>query len=73
MSKSCIMKSNKIPPFTLRLNPNYIDKLKYIAKQNGRSTTKEIEQLVIRHIKEFEEKNYPITQEDIDRMYNSDY
>lgn len=67
------MGRNTFPQFGLRLNPILSDKIKYIAKENGRSATKEIEQLVIRHIKEFEEKNYPITQEDIDRMYNSDY
>ena len=67
------MGRNTFPQFGLRLNPILSDKIKDIAKENGRSATKEIEQLVIRHIKEFEEKNYPITQEDIDRMYNSDY
>ena len=34
-----------------------MDKLKYIADYNGRSANKEIEQLVIKHVRDFEKEN----------------
>lgn len=47
------MKNNLIR-FTLRINKNLLDKLEYIAKYEFRSKNKEIEQLIKRHISEFE-------------------
>jgi len=38
-----------------------MDKLKYIALRNGRSANKEIEQLIIKHIIDFEESHGDIT------------
>ena len=46
--------AKKYPQFPLKIDPNYLDKMKYIANENGRSTNKEIEQLIIRYIKEYE-------------------
>ncbi len=40
--------------FTLRLNPMYRSKIKYMATQNGRSQNKEIETAVKRYIADFE-------------------
>ena len=31
------------PQFSLKIAPDYLDKLKYIANENGRSANKEIE------------------------------
>lgn len=46
--------AKKYPQFPLKIDPDYLDKMKYIANENGRSTNKEIEQLIIRYIKEYE-------------------
>ena len=50
------MKDN-LPRYTLRINQNLLDKLDYIAKYEGRSKNKEIEQLIKKHILEFEKIN----------------
>jgi hypothetical protein len=34
-----------------------MDKLKFIAEYNGRSANKEIEQLILQHIADYEEKH----------------
>jgi hypothetical protein len=47
------MKDN-LPRYTLRIERTDLDKLAYIADYNGRSTNREIEFLVRRHIREFE-------------------
>ena len=41
-----------------------MDKLKYIADRSGRSANKEIEQLIIRHIEEWEKAHGPILFDD---------
>ena len=43
--------------FGLRVDPALMKKLKYIASYNGRSANKEIEQLIIKHVQQFEKKN----------------
>ena len=52
--------ASKHPMFGLRIPPELMDKLKYIADYNGRSANKEIEQLVIKHVSNFEKNNGPI-------------
>ena len=42
--------AKKYPQFPLKIDPDYLDKMKYIANENGRSTNKEIEQLILKHI-----------------------
>ncbi len=59
------MKDN-LPRYTLRINQNLLDKLDYIAKYEGRSKNKEIEQLIKKHILEFEKINGEI------KLYNND-
>ncbi len=49
------MPSN-LPRFTLRTSQEYIDKIAYIAEKECRTTTKEIEYLIIREIQEYEAK-----------------
>ena len=44
---------------------------KYIANENGRSTNKEIEQLIIRYIKEYEKTYGEIEKEDIEYFFKS--
>ncbi len=48
--------------FTFRTTRDVIDKIKYIAESNGRSTNKEIEQLVIQAIKTYERENGEISE-----------
>ena len=46
---------HKNPHYALRIPTETMDKLKFIAEYNGRSANKEIEQLIIKHIKENED------------------
>ncbi|MBQ8885119.1 MAG: Arc family DNA-binding protein [Clostridia bacterium] len=61
----------RFPQFPIRINPDYINKIRYIATENSRSANKEIEQLIIRYIKEYESRNGEIETEDIERMLAS--
>ena len=47
--------------YPLRLPDEMMDKLKVIAKDNGRSVNKEIELLVRQSIKQYEQENGEIT------------
>jgi predicted DNA-binding protein len=57
-----------LPHFAIRIPKELIGKLSYIARENGRSANKEIEQLIIKHVKDFEERFFEITPEDIERL-----
>lgn len=46
---------SKLPHYALRIPVSLMDKLKYIAAYNGRSANKEIEQLIIKHVADFEQ------------------
>lgn len=49
MKKDC-------PKFTLRVSKGLLYKLSYISEFNGRTKNREIEQLLKKHINEFEKK-----------------
>ena len=51
---------HKNPHYALRIPTATMDKLKYIAAYNGRSANKEIEQLILRHIQEWEHEHEKI-------------
>ena len=51
----------KNPHYALRIPTETMDKLKYIADRNGRSANKEIEQLILKHIEEWERQHGEIT------------
>lgn len=55
---------SKLPHYALRIPKETMDKLKYIAEYNGRSANKEIEQLILRHIREWEAIQGPISLDD---------
>lgn len=55
---------SKLPHYALRIPSKTMDKLKYIAERNGRSANKEIEQLILQHIADFEQKNGAILFDD---------
>lgn len=48
---------HKLPQYALRISEEVMDKLKYIAGHNGRSANKEIEQLILAHIAQYENKH----------------
>jgi predicted DNA-binding protein len=52
---------HKNPQYALRIPTNTMDKLKYIAEYNGRSANKEIEQLILAHIADYEQKHGQIS------------
>ncbi|MDY4579376.1 MAG: Arc family DNA-binding protein [Anaerobutyricum hallii] len=58
------MPSN-LPRYTLRMPKEYLQKIRYIAEENGRSANKEIELMVKQRIKEYEQKNGPINLDDL--------
>ena len=49
-----------IARFTLRVNKNLLDKFGYIAEYEGRTKNKELEQMMKKRIREFEEKHRKI-------------
>ncbi len=51
---------HKNPHYALRIPVATMNKLKYIAEYNGRSANKEIEQLILRHIADYEKEYGPI-------------
>lgn len=52
--------TSKINVLGVRLNDSLKEKLKFVADYNGRSMSKEIEQLVIKHVEQFEKEHGPI-------------
>lgn len=58
---------HKDPQYSLRIPKELLNKLKYIAEYNGRSANKEIEQLIIRHVAEWEAANGPIAEDDLNQ------
>ena len=60
--------TERFKQFSMRINPAYIGKIRYIAKFNERSTTKEVEVLIRRHIAEFEAREGEIRPEDIENL-----
>ena len=55
---------SKLPQYGLRIPKEIMDKLKYIANYSGRSANKEIEQLILAHIKGWEREHGPIPFDD---------
>jgi len=49
--------AHRNPHYALRIPEETMDKLKYIAGHNGRSANKEIEQLILAHIAQYEEQH----------------
>ena len=53
----------EVSRYSLRVNPVLLEKLTYIAKFEGRSKAKEIEQLIKKRIAEFEKEHGEIPVE----------
>lgn len=57
--------ASDLPRYTLRMSKEYLQKIRYIAEENGRSANKEIELMVKQRIKEYEQENGPINLDDL--------
>ncbi|MGN1115267.1 MAG: hypothetical protein ACI4TH_01725 [Candidatus Ornithomonoglobus sp.] len=62
------MKDN-LPRYTMRIDRQLLDRLQYIAKYEGRTANKQLEQLVKKCIVEFEQEHGAITDNMINDMY----
>lgn len=49
--------ASNLPRYTLRIPQDILDKIKYIAEENGRSANKEIELMIKQRIKDYESAN----------------
>ena len=56
------MKDN-LSRYTLRVEQELLDKLGYIAEYEGRTKNKELEQMIKKRIRDFEEEHGPIEVE----------
>lgn len=54
-----------LPRYTLRIPKEYLQKIRYIAEENGRSANKEIELMIKQRIKEYENENGSINLDDL--------
>ncbi len=57
--------ASKLPVLGVRIEDDLKERLKYIADYNGRSMNKEIEQLIIRHVRQFEKDNGKIDLKEV--------
>ena len=48
--------ASDLPRYTLRIPQEYLDKIRYIAGENGRSANKEIELMIKKRIKDYEDE-----------------
>lgn len=55
----------------MRIPKELLDRLQFIAKYEGRTANKQLEQLVKRCISEFEKEHVTITDEMINEMYSN--
>ena len=62
---------DKLPRYTMRIERLSLDKLQFIAKYEGRTANKQLEQLVKKCIREFENENGEITEAMIQEMYEN--
>lgn len=54
------MPSN-LPQFTIRIDPELLKKIRYVAEYNARSANREVEVLIRNHVDEFEKQHGKIT------------
>ena len=58
------MPSN-LPQFTIRIEPELLKKLRYIAEYNARSANREVEYLIKQHVFKFEKEHGTISPDDL--------
>ncbi len=49
------MMPSKLPQFTIRIDPELLAKLRYVAEYNARSANREVEMLIKKHVGKFEQ------------------
>lgn len=54
------MPSN-LPQFTIRIEPELLKKIRYVAEYNARSANREVEVLIRQHVDAFEKEHGKIT------------
>lgn len=52
--------NDHLPRYTLRVSEELLDKLGYIAEYEGRTKNRELEQMILKRIREFEKEHGPI-------------
>ena len=57
------MPSN-LPQFTIRIDPELLKKIRYVAEYNARSANREVEVLIRQHVESFEKEHGEITFSD---------
>lgn len=57
-----------MPRYTLRIPKLLLDKIRYIAEENGRSANKEIELMIKKRIKSYEDENGEISPTDLEHL-----
>ncbi len=65
------MAKDNLPRYTMRIERSLLDRLQYIAKYEGRTANKQLEQLVKRLVSEFEKVHGEITDEMVSEMYSN--
>lgn len=58
--------ASDLPRYTLRIPQLLLDKIRFIAAENGRSANKEIEYMIKQRIKEYESLNGEISAKDLE-------
>lgn len=48
--------ASNLPRYTLRIPQEYLDKIRYIAEEEGRSANREIELMIKRRINDYEKE-----------------
>lgn len=52
---------SSLPQFTIRIEPELLKKLRYVAEYNARSANREVEVLIREHIAQFEKAHGKIS------------
>lgn len=65
------MAKENIPRYTMRIERELLDRLQYIAKYEGRTANKQLEQMVKRLVCDFEKEHGKITDDMINEMYSN--
>lgn len=58
----------RYPQFPIRVEPLLIKKIRFIASENCRSASKEIELLIRKHVRDYEDTYGEITDDDINKV-----
>lgn len=62
------MAKDTLPRFTMRIPQFWLDRLHYIARYEGRTANKQLEQMVKQLTEDFESKHGEITEDMISEM-----